>query len=1091
MADATQHHALEDAWRALDIERSFLRRGTKLVVVSAERATEQVWALRVRTDVPFPARGWVGAALVRRTDDVEDPADPSAPEPFRAEVLEADADTDTLFVGLADDEDPPDPGVAWLYPFDFLAPLARIRHEEALAPLRRRLGPRLDRVTGRRPPSRIGGPTDLLPALHHDWALLWGPPGTGKTYTLVQQAAVLLTDPSERVLLVSNTHTATDEIARRLGTRLRDQGQDRSGVARLGRVRDPRAFATEGLLDLLRGMEVDTLDHLEILRADLDRAQASGDPTARALAQRALDDALAGLPTLSQRLHDPRLRVAITTAYSALSALTARRDDPEGPAPEPPFTTVIVDEASLVPRLAAAALSLLASRRVVLVGDPRQLSPIAQAARSMPRQVRTWLSRSGLDHLGDDTDAPHVHRLLVQRRMHPHIRAAVSAYAYGGILRDGPEVPREGWPDTGPLSRLPRALGYVLDAHTDRPAALASAPGPDGRSRVRPLIREVLERLLAHHPALAEAHGLFLSPYRAQCELVGAWLRGRGLSTWTASTVHAQQGSEADVVVFDTVHASSTGWDPAEWTRLVNVGLSRARQLVVLVASRSELEQPWLRRLKAHLTLRVLRPRGEGWRWDTLSADAPDPTGLFRPTVATPGPPAAAEPDPVWLPEVMAAEDTDDPAVADTLGLQIRARQRLRPVMSHEQARLVQRDLHDAGPRLVRGVAGSGKTLVLAHWAVRALQGLGVPEVAVVYANRALRPLLMDMLDRAWQGQDPPLGPTPWHRIQLHHVGDLLADLEREHDQPTPTGRDRFDYATRAARLLDGVALTPRFPALFLDEAQDFGHDTLALLLALTEPSGPDGRRPVLIFYDNGQDLYRRGPPRWRDLGLDLRGRSDVMRESFRSTRPNTELALDVLHHLRDLHTSPDLRELMRPGPGGRPPALAATPEGHWQARFCSVDGQAPHVHVAADRADEDALIARQVRKWITEDHVDPGQIRILTLGGDRFDALTGALRRALPAAVPVLVRKSQGFADCDHAVVLTTPHSFKGHDAELVVVAGADRFVARGQILHTPLWVAMTRARTLLLVTATEPEHPDTPAARIVEALRWAADRP
>jgi superfamily I DNA/RNA helicase len=320
-------------------------------------------------------------------------------------------------------------------------------------------------------------------------------------------------------------------------------------------------------------------------------------------------------------------------------------------------------------------------------------------------------------------------------------------------------------------------------------------------------------------------------------------------------------------------------------------------------------------------------------------------------------------------------------------------------------------------------------------------------------------------------------------------VGVLLGDLLTDAGQPPPgRGGDAsaYDYESQARRILDSGHLTPRFPALFIDEAQDFGHDTLALLIALTEP-GPEQRRPVMIFYDNAQDIYGRGTPRWADLGLDLRGRSDVMRESFRSTRANTELALEVLDRLRPLRQSPDLRELMRAGPGGTPPLLAHE-HGRWRARFCVAEGQPPEVRILPDRDAELRLVTRQVYKWIVEDGVPPGDIRILALKNTR-DAITRQLDQALGDHGRVVQRRSEGFVGCEDAVVVTTPHSFKGHDAELIVVVGVDGYVTSGRPLHAVLYVAMTRARTLLLVTGTTSSLPGSTSDQVITAVRDAAD--
>src|SRR5262249_12087352 len=80
--------------------------------------------------------------------------------------------------------------------------------------------------------------------------------------------------------------------------------------------------------------------------------------------------------------------------------------------------------------------------------------------------------------------------------------------------------------------------------------------------------------------------------------------------SWAAGTVHARQGTEADVVVFDTVNAGSCGWPYDEWKRLVNVGLSRAREFVLILASRAEMSEPYLRPLLDTLAPRVLKRTG-------------------------------------------------------------------------------------------------------------------------------------------------------------------------------------------------------------------------------------------------------------------------------------------------------------------------------------------------------------------------------------------------------------------------------------------------------------------------------------------------
>jgi hypothetical protein len=591
----------------------------------------------------------------------------------------------------------------------------------------------------------------------------------------------------------------------------------------------------------------------------------------------------------------------------------------------------------------------------------------------------------------------------------------------------------------------------------------ASRPGPGGRSRLREATAAVLTALAQAEPTLAELPGLFITPYAAQAAAAAGWLRAAGLARFRTSTVHAQQGAEADVVVFDTVHASSTGWPPDEWVRLVNVGLSRARELVILLATRDEVSQPWMRPLRPHLAPRALHRHGEGWAWREVDGVQRAQSSLF-------GAPVAAAPEAPPLPE------------GEGMGAQIARRRALRPILSRDQRRLVDRDLADAGPRLVRGVAGSGKTLVLAHWVVRTLMGQGFERVVILYGNRALDKLLRAMLDEAWVArQEGVPRAVPWERIRLLHVADLLADLRLERGLPPPA--DRYDYEAQAAAILADGPVAPRFEALFVDEAQDLGHDALRLAVDLVRPH--HGRKPVLVFYDNAQNVYGRRAPVWAELGLDMRGRSDVMEEGFRNGRQIVEAALNLVHRLTgDLLRDPDLRELHRRG------LIAASQrrwEPWWEARFCPDDGEEPAVYVFEDEAAERAFVARRVRELIDEG-VRPGDLRVVCLSADQRRAVVEALRAAVPEVAVREVRQ-EGFVGLDDVIAVTTPHSIKGYDAEVVLVLGADRFVARGEALVSTLYVAMTRARTLLVLTAVRREGQPEEGLRIAEAVAELRD--
>lgn len=471
---------------------------------------------------------------------------------------------------------------------------------------------------------------------------------------------------------------------------------------------------------------------------------------------------------------------------------------------------------------------------------------------------------------------------------------------------------------------------------------------------------------------------------------------------------------------------------------MVNVGISRARQLCIFIASEDEVAQLWMEQLVEALAPRVLRRVGPRLVWEEARTELKQEhlfsAQLLVADVATNEVPASL------------------PPAGTTLGAQIEQRRALRPLLSREQRLLVDRDLSDAGPRVVRGVAGSGKTLILAHWAVRALRGLQVHDIVIVFANAALEPLLRRMLADAWKQQGQGGTPFPWDRVHLVHIRTLLSDLRGEIGLDPPAETHTWDYEHQARTVLEATTPKPRFDAVLIDEAQDLGHDPMRLVTSLVKPTR-DGRLPVMVFYDNAQNVYDRKTPRWADFGIETRGRSDVMRESFRSTRQCTELALNVVHRLHPLDRDASMRELIKPRSG--PPLLCREDRDGlpwWRADFCSVDGHPPEIRLYGSFEEECSAVAEQVERWLTREEVRPGDIRIIV----PKKRLAETIREVLAARMrgrKFQARTSRGFEGMGDVVVVSTPHSFKGYDAEIVVAMAADAYHIKGAGPRRCMW--------------------------------------
>ena len=67
---------------------------------------------------------------------------------------------------------------------------------------------------------------------------------------------------------------------------------------------------------------------------------------------------------------------------------------------------------------------------------------------------------------------------------------------------------------------------------------------------------------------------------------------------------------------------------------------------------------------------------------------------------------------------------------------------------------------------------------------------------------------------------------------------------------------------------------------------------------------------------------------------------------------------------------------------------------------------------------------------------------------------------------VELSVQTNRPFERQENTLVVTTSHSYKGYESEVVVIPCVDQFVTgNGQILANNLYVAMTRARSLLAI--------------------------
>ncbi len=382
--------------------------------------------------------------------------------------------------------------------------------------------------------------------------LLHGPPGTGKTRTLVEIVRQAVA-AGERVLVCAASHTAVDNLAERLV---------RAAIP-LVRLGHPARVA-ESLEEVTLDAQVDASEEQALAR----HWSREAAPLRRE-AWRLLKDARGHLRGAERRVFERARVVCATLAGAAESRLESER-----------FDRVVLDEATQ----ALDPLALAALRRApvaVLAGDPRQLPPTVID----PAVAAEGLGRTFFERLLEGAHGPEMGRmLLVQHRMHEAIMRFPSAHMYDGRLVAAPEVAGHRLEDLGVAPDATRdapwlfldtaGRGWEEERQDDDP----STRNPGEAERVVAEVRRLLRR------GLAPQELAVITPYEAQARALRAQFVEERRLGLEVGTVDGFQGREKEAVVVDLVRSNDRGEVGfLSDVRRMNVAITRARRFLLVV----------------------------------------------------------------------------------------------------------------------------------------------------------------------------------------------------------------------------------------------------------------------------------------------------------------------------------------------------------------------------------------------------------------------------------------------------------------------------------------------------------------------------
>lgn len=405
-----------------------------------------------------------------------------------------------------------------------------------------------------------------------DVAIVHGPPGTGKTTTLVEVVYETL-HRENQVLVCAQSNMAVDWISEKLV----DRGVSVLRIGNPSRVNDKMlSFTYERRFE-----SHPDYPQLWSIRKAIRELYARSRKGAEREAVRQKINSLKDRATeleirINESLFSEARVIACTLVGSANRLLTGQK-----------FGTLFIDEAAQALE-AACWIPIRKADRVILAGDHCQLPPTVKAPEAL---------RAGLGHTLMQTIVKNkpdtVSLLKLQYRMNDEIMRFSSEWFYGGMLQSAPEVkyrsildfdtPIE-WINTEGLDCNEEFIGENYGRINKSEAELSI-------EQLKGYITKIgRERFLNERIDVG-----MISPYKAQVQYLRRLVRNDAFfkpyrQAITINTVDGFQGQERDVILISLVRANEEGQIGfLNDLRRMNVAITRARMKLIILGDASTL----------------------------------------------------------------------------------------------------------------------------------------------------------------------------------------------------------------------------------------------------------------------------------------------------------------------------------------------------------------------------------------------------------------------------------------------------------------------------------------------------------------------
>lgn len=349
------------------------------------------------------------------------------------------------------------------------------------------------------------------------------------------------------------------------------------------------------------------------------------------------------------------------------------------------------------------------------------------------------------------------------------------------------------------------------------------------------------------------------------------------------------------------------------------------------------------------------------------------------------------------------------------------------------------------GHRVIHGVAGSGKTMILGYRCLQLARTLDKP-ILVLCFNRTLAARLAQVIG----------APSAKTRIDVRSFHAWCSEMLRTYHVPSPKStpdKEAF-FAAQVQAVIDAVerGAIPRaqYGAVLIDEGHDFEPEWLKLVVQMIDPQTDS----LLLLYDDAQAIYAKPERRkvsFASLGIKAVGRTTILKLNYRNTWEVLAVAKAFAGDRFDGDAiDDDTPALIAPESVGRHGPLPRLMR--YESRAAEAEAIAVQIETARDEGCELDRIAVIWRHW------------------NHAEAVASVLAsRGIPFVWAKDSASKDRLFDGSPSVKLVSMHSSKGLEFERVFIPAVDTMPgmeADSAAEAKLLYVAMTRAMDRLVVT-------------------------